>query len=120
MYEEIFEDAEDRRRRLWIMAAAFRGLQRLRRRREKEKKMREEKRRKICPIFVNRDIEGAMEILINRHLKQDETRFKQYFRLSFDLFEYVLKHIELDITSIPSNCVPVPISPEVKLAITLR
>lgn len=77
-------------------------------------------RRVIRPLFIGRDMEGAMEILINRHLRTDEIQFRRYFRLSFDVFEFVLRHIEPDITSVSTNIVPVPISPEIKLAITLR
>lgn len=120
MYEQICESEEDRVKRLLVMATAFRGLQKLRRRRENKKRAREKQRRKIRPLFLQRDSEGAMEILFNRHLKKDENLFEQYFRVSFDLFEYVLSHIVQDINSVPSNCVPVPIQPAVKLAITLR
>lgn len=99
-------------------------LRRSRRRREEDKQRlrirRQRQRRIICPMFLARDQEGVMEILINRHLRQDEPRFVQYFRLSFDLFAFVFRHIERDIRSEPTNVIPQPISPEVKLAVTLR
>lgn len=81
---------------------------------------RQRQRRVIAPMFSARDDEGAMEVLVNRHLRKDGARFIQYFRLSFDLFASVLRYIERDITSEPTNIIPQPISPEVKLAVTLR
>lgn len=109
---------------LLLIAVAYRYIQRSRRRREQElqrlRDQRRRQRREICPLFLTRDEEGAMEILVNRHLRQDENRFRQYFRFSFESFAFVLRHIERDITSVATNVVSQPISPEVKLAVTLR
>lgn len=121
MSEAEDSDIED----LIVIALAYRHVQRGRQRRiqdsVKQKQRRQQRQRRIiCPIFLARNEEGAMEILINRHLKKDENRFKQYFRFSFEMFAFVLEHIEGDITSVPTNIIPQPIEPELKLAVTMR
>lgn len=78
------------------------------------------RRRQIAPMFANRKQEGALEILIHRHLIDDDTKFKEYFRLSPHLFKYVLNAIKNDIHSVPNNTHPEPVSPDHKLYITLR
>lgn len=88
---------------LLLIAVTYRYIQHSRRRREELlQRLRDQRRRQrrvICPLFLNRDEEGAMEILVNRHLRQDGNRFMQYFRFSFELFAFVLRHIERDIAS---------------------
>lgn len=118
--EYIRETEDDRRRRLLTMAVAFRGLQRLRRRRENLRNLRRHQRRMLNAMYVARDSEGVMEVLVNRHLRADDKKFKEYFRLSIEIFDFVLRHVERDITCAPSNFVPLPITPETKLAITIR
>lgn len=81
---------------------------------------RRQHRRVIAPLFLNHDCEGAMEIMVNRHLKNNERRFIEYFRLSSESFAFVLRHVQCDIISVATNSNPEPIPPEVKLAVALR
>ncbi|CAI6372753.1 unnamed protein product [Macrosiphum euphorbiae] len=71
-------------------------------------------------IFQARESEGFFSILIEKHLWEDQTKFREFFRLSWDQFNYVLNLIEDDITSNPTNKIKKPISPAEKLAVTLR
>lgn len=71
-------------------------------------------------IFKARESEGFFSILIEKHLCEDQTKFREFFRLSWDQFNYVSNLIEDDITSKPTNKIKKPISPAEKLAVTLR
>lgn len=71
-------------------------------------------------MFSERSREGCFNALIQRHLIDNETRFRAYFRVSFELFNYILNYIKEDIKRRPSNRIKKPISPEEKLSITLR
>nr|XP_015837965.1 PREDICTED: uncharacterized protein LOC107398439 isoform X2 [Tribolium castaneum] len=71
-------------------------------------------------IFLNRISEGCFNTLIQRHLMDDDTKFKEYFRLTKSQFFSILSYISEDITTMPSTFVKYPISPCQKLAITLR
>lgn len=74
----------------------------------------------IHDMFLKRKIEGFYNILIEKHLFKDETKFREFFRLSYDQFNYVLNIIEDDIKSDPYNRVKQPITPAEKLSVTLR
>jgi len=71
-------------------------------------------------MFSERSREGCFNTLVQRRLIDNETRFRGYFRVSFELFNYILNHIKEDIRRHPSNRVKKPISPEEKLSLTLR
>lgn len=71
-------------------------------------------------IYMQRQAEGAYNLLIERHLEDDEMKFVKYFRLSSHLFHYVLNIIEDTLIVAPTNKYPRPISPKEKLCITLR
>lgn len=71
-------------------------------------------------MFIERSREGCYNILVERRLIDNEIRFRAYFRVSFELFNYILDYIKDDIRRSPSNRVKRPISPEEKLALTLR
>lgn len=77
------------------------------------------KRNTTDSIFKSRRIEGVFEILIKRHLFNNEKKFQEYFRLSRSLFKSVLNSIKSDINKEPYRNRK-PISPEEKLCITLR
>ncbi|XP_063912685.1 uncharacterized protein LOC135129463 [Zophobas morio] len=87
---------------------------------DEESSEEESKRSKESDIFKNRATEGAYEILICRHLHCNEEKFRQYFRLTPVLFDYVLNYIKDDITSKPCNRNKKPISPEQKLSLFIR
>lgn len=82
--------------------------------------MKTNKQKKVHNMFQNRVREGAFNNLIKRHLIDDDTKFREYFRLTPHLFNYVLTFIRNDITPKVSNRHNKPISPEEKLCITLR
>lgn len=71
-------------------------------------------------LFVMRDEEGAFNILINRHLKDNDTKFKEYFRMTPHLFNEVLLEIEGDLKKNPSIRYKNPISPKLKLCLAVR
>ncbi|XP_060859640.1 uncharacterized protein LOC132951195 [Metopolophium dirhodum] len=71
-------------------------------------------------MFSQRSREGCFSTLIQRRLIDNETRFRAYFRVSFELFNYILNAIKEDIRRRPSNRIKKPISPEEKLSVTLR
>ncbi|XP_054706579.1 uncharacterized protein LOC129216389 [Uloborus diversus] len=77
-------------------------------------------RDRINPIYQNRESEGAYNILIDRHLWNDTTKFREYFRLTPELFNFVLDNIASEIASTVCNRHKKPISPSEKLALTLR
>ncbi|KAL1516223.1 hypothetical protein ABEB36_000142 [Hypothenemus hampei] len=78
------------------------------------------KRQSIDDLFKKRKEEGYFHSLINRYLKENETQFREFFRLNLQQFNYVLSLIGNDIKKFGSNCVQNPIKPEEKLALTLR
>jgi len=43
---------------------------------------RYKKRQKVNDLFINRKTEGFFEILINGHLSNDETKFREFFRVN--------------------------------------
>ncbi|KAL5245938.1 hypothetical protein ACI65C_013346 [Semiaphis heraclei] len=71
-------------------------------------------------MYSERNREGCYNNLIQRRLIDNETRFRAYFRVSFELFNYILNYIREDIKRPPCNRVKKPISPEEKLSVTLR
>ena len=71
-------------------------------------------------IFKTRKTEGAFVLLIDRHLSNNEVKFREYFRLTPALFDEVLNYIRNDIETKPCNRHIEPITPEDKLSIKLR
>lgn len=78
------------------------------------------KRRKVHNMFVQRKNEGCFSTLITRHLIDDETKFKEYFRLTRCQFNEILHLVSAEIEKAPSKCVKRPITAREKLALTLR
>lgn len=78
-----------------------------------------QKRRGIHNMFLKRTEEGYCKLLID-HLKKDGKKFREFFRLNLDQFHFVLALIQDDLTKPGTNAVPLPITPEEKLALTLR
>lgn len=66
-------------------------------------------------VFKQRRQEGAYELLIQRHLVDNDTKFYEYFRLSPAMFEEVLSFVGSDLSRERQD-----ISPREKLCITLR
>lgn len=71
-------------------------------------------------LFLKRNQEGTYEMLVLRHLVDNDTKFREFFRLTPHLFNEVLNNIKDDIKSTPSKRYPIPISPQEKLCLTLR
>ncbi|KAL4148660.1 hypothetical protein QTP88_002834 [Uroleucon formosanum] len=42
------------------------------------------------PLFTSRPEEGFFEILVNRHLIHDDKKFREFFRLNIDQFNYII------------------------------
>lgn len=80
----------------------------------------DERNADVHPIFQRRREEGYFNILINRHLLQDEKKFREFFRLNIGQFNYILDLIKEDIRKDSSSKYPYPITPDEKLAVTLR
>lgn len=78
------------------------------------------KTKKVHDMFRARKTEGFFNILIEKHLYRDDRKFREFFRLSWDQFNYVLNLIEDDIKGYPCNRIGEPITAAEKLAITLR
>lgn len=61
---------------------------------EDEESSEDEKNRsEESVMFKNCTTEGAFQILVRRHLHCNDEKFRQYFRLTPVLFDYVLNHI---------------------------
>jgi len=43
------------------------------------------------------------EILINRHLLENETKFREFFRINHEQFNFILPLVEYELTTQPSN-----------------
>lgn len=78
------------------------------------------KRKSIDSLFLNRESEGYFNILINRHLFENDIKFREFFRINHEEFNFLLSLIEVELTKLPSMRVKDPISAAEKLAITIR
>ncbi|GFY63410.1 hypothetical protein TNIN_30111 [Trichonephila inaurata madagascariensis] len=87
---------------------------------EDEQSSEEESRSEESELFKNRSSEGVFQILVCRHLHCNDEKFRQYFRLTAVLFDYVLNNIPDELTSKPYNRHKKPICPEEKLCILVR
>jgi hypothetical protein len=87
---------------------------------DKESSEHDTERLEASDIFKRRATEGAYEIFVCRHLHCTEDKFREYFRLTPVLFDYVLNYIKGDLISKPYNRNKNPISPEQKLCVFLR
>lgn len=81
---------------------------------------KKKRRKSTHKIFKQRSFEGAHNVLIDRHLMDDDTKFKEYFRLSPYLFSTVLEAIKEELDGIPTNWIKKPINAHQKLCLTLR
>lgn len=78
------------------------------------------KRKPFKSLFSTRKSEGFFKSLISGHLINDDEKFREFLRLNRDQFNYILSLVQEEITKKPTLRVPEPISPEEKLALTLR
>ena len=76
------------------------------------------KRKAAKRLYANRSTEGYSRILITNHLEDNETIYRQFFRLNKQV-AFVLNLIGNDIKREPSTRVLHPISPQDKLLVTL-
>ena len=77
-------------------------------------------RSKESEMFKSRYEEGAFFNLVRRHLYSNDEKFRQYFRFTPLLFDYVLNHIRGELITKAYNRNKNPISPEHKLCIFIR
>ncbi|XP_054012232.1 uncharacterized protein LOC128894498 [Hylaeus anthracinus] len=71
-------------------------------------------------LFLKREEEGAYHISFLNHIVKNDTKFKEYLRVTPEIVYTVLDDIKSDITTVPTNKYPKPISPKEKLCVTLR
>ncbi|RZF41021.1 hypothetical protein LSTR_LSTR002653 [Laodelphax striatellus] len=78
-------------------------------------------RSSISQIYKTRSSEGAYNLLIKNHLmKGDGESFVKFLRLNKDQFNFVLELVKEEASKPPFSAVESPITPEEKLALTLR
>ncbi|GFY44913.1 hypothetical protein TNIN_262661 [Trichonephila inaurata madagascariensis] len=63
---------------------------------EDEQSSEEQNRSEEKELLKNWSSEGAFQILVLRHLHCNEEKFRQYFRLTPVLFDYVLNNIGMN------------------------
>lgn len=80
----------------------------------------ENNNKEVNELFCSRITEGAFALTVQRLIIDDEEKFREYFRLSKELFQTVLQYIKDDIAKEVYNRRQHPISPEEKLSICLR
>ena len=78
------------------------------------------KRKPADSIYKFRESEGVFEILINRHLSKNETKFREFFRINHKQFDFLVSLIVVELCKEPSNRIKKPITVAEKLALTLR
>lgn len=78
------------------------------------------KRKPVDNIYKFRESEGVFEILVNRHLNKNETKFREFFRINYKQFDFLVSLIEVELCKEPSNRIKKPRSVAEKLALTLR
>lgn len=78
------------------------------------------KRRSPHKLYRQRSVEGAYNVLVDRHLLDDDTKFREYFRVSPVLFSKLLEDLKEDLEGIPTSWIRNPISAHNKLCMTLR
>ncbi|KAL4131414.1 hypothetical protein QTP88_008729 [Uroleucon formosanum] len=81
--------------------------------------MLRQQKKKILINLLLEEIEEE-EYIIEEVMTKNEKKFKEFFRLSWEQFNYVLNLIEDDLKLNPYNRVKEPISPAEKFAVTLR
>lgn len=59
-------------------------------------------------------------MLINRHLLSNQVKFREYFRINYEQFNFLLSLVEEKLYVEPTNRVKNPILPAEKLAVTSR
>ncbi|KAL4090053.1 hypothetical protein QTP88_024958 [Uroleucon formosanum] len=89
---------------------------------EEEEMLIDQFHQKKCTIgmFKERKEKGFFSVLIKKHLFRDVKKFREFFRLSLEQFNYVLNLIEDDIKLNQCNRVKEPISAAEKLGVILR
>lgn len=78
------------------------------------------KRKPIKSLYTTRNSEGFFKNMIIGHLINDNEKFREFFRINIDQFNFILSLVKEEITKQPTVRIPEPISPEEKLSLTLR
>lgn len=77
-------------------------------------------RKKPRDLILNRNTEGVFNILVKKYLLSEEDEFMKYFRVTPQLFYFILERISRELTREPYNRNLNPISAEQKLCVALR
>lgn len=78
------------------------------------------KRAQTHYIFNLRSEEGMYNKLIVQHLREDPKKFSEFFRLFSDQFDFLVELVKDDLSKQSTNFRLYPITPEEKIAVTLR
>lgn len=78
---------------------------------------RKEKRKIHSNMIRSREKEGAYSVLVERHLLDNEEKFREYTRFTLHLFHGILNIISDDLKKEPTSLCKVTISPAQKLCI---
>ncbi|VVC26297.1 Hypothetical protein CINCED_3A021485 [Cinara cedri] len=73
----------------------------------------------VHETYLARKAEGFFSVLIEKRLWRDETKFREFFRLNWDQFNYILNLVVEGIKTNPSIKIIKPITAAEKLAVTL-
>lgn len=71
-------------------------------------------------LYKERRTEGFFTLLMKGHLENDEERFRQFFRLNREQFNFLVTLVGENLKSKSTPTHKNPITPEEKLAVTLR
>lgn len=73
------------------------------------------RKKNVSEIYNRRENEGIFELLINNRVVDGKQRFKNYFRVTREMFAYILNRTEKDLTTISCDRVKSPITATEKL-----
>jgi hypothetical protein len=65
------------------------------------KSKKKKKKRNRLYVHISRYTEGFYELLINRHLKNNNIKFPEFFRVNIEQFDYLFSSVENEITLPP-------------------
>lgn len=82
--------------------------------------LQQKKRKSPHKLYRKSSEEGAVNILVDRYLLDDATKFKEYFRLTPFLFSKLLEVMKDDLEGLTTTWMPKPITAHDKFCITLR
>ena len=86
---------------------------------EGKKRVRRKRKEWVKPWIAARDQKGTYQNLLNELRLQDKESYRHYLRMNTATFDELLARVGPTITK-KTTCMRIPISPEEKLAVTIR